>query len=122
MTWTEKFSLVVLTAVFSLIGGALAEHFLPAAVPILGAASISQNLSTHRLTVVDGDGATRGLIDVTGKGVVELTLLDGAGKLRAGLGVAKDGAPALGLYDESGKTRAEVSLSRGVPRVRLFDA
>jgi hypothetical protein len=121
MSWTEKFSLVIVTAVFSLVGGAAAEHFWPNAVPQLGAAAIPKNLTAHRFTLVDNDGTTRALLDVTSKGVAELRLLDDTGKLRAGLGVAHDGAPALGLYDSDGKTRAEVSLSRGVSRMRLFD-
>ena len=121
MSWTEKFSLIIVTAVFSLVGGAAAEHFWPNAVPQLGAASIPKNLTAHRFTLVDNDGTTRALLDVTSKGVAELRLLDDTGKLRAGLGVAHDGAPALGLYDSDGKTRAEVSLSRGVSRMRLFD-
>lgn len=121
MSWTEKFSLIVVTAVFSLVGGAAAEHFWPGAVPSLGAASIAKNLTAHQFTLVDNSGATRGMIDITPKGVAELRLLDDAGKLRAGLGVAHDGAPALGLYGSDGKTRAEVSLSRGVSRMRLFD-
>jgi len=121
MSWTEKFSLIVVTAVFSLVGGAAAEHFWPSAVPQLGAASIPKNLTAHRFTLVDNNGSTRAELDVTAKGVAELRLLDDTGKLRDGLGVAHDGAPALGLYDTDGKTRAEISLSRGVSRVRLFD-
>ena len=121
MSWTEKFSLVFITAIFSLVGGAAAEHFWPAAVPSLGAASISKSVAAHRFTLVDDNGATRAELDVTPKGVAELRMLDDAGKLRAGLGVAHDGAPALGLYDSEGKTRAEVSLSRGVSQMRLFD-
>ena len=121
MSWTEKFSFIVVTAVFSLVGGAAAEHFWPNAVPELGAASIAKNISAHHFTLVDDSGATRAELDVTPKGVAELRMLDDTGKLRAGLGVAHDGAPALGLYDADGHTRAEVSLSRGVSRVRLFD-
>ena len=121
MSWTEKFSLVIVTAIFSLLGGAAAEHFWPGAVPQLGAAQVPKNLTAHRFTLIDDDGTTRALIDVTSKGVAEFRLLDDTGKLRAGLGVAHDGAPALGLYDAGGKTRAEVSLSRGVSRMRLFD-
>jgi hypothetical protein len=121
MSWTERFSLIIVTAIFSLVGGAAAEHFWPGAVPELGAASIAKNVSAHRFTLIGDDGATRAELDVTAKGVAELRLLDDTGKLRAGLGVAHDGAPALGLYDSDGKTRAEVSLSRGVSRVRLFD-
>jgi hypothetical protein len=121
MSWTEKFSLIIVTAIFSLVGGAAAEHFWPNAVPDLGAASIAKNISAHQFTLIDSAGATRGMMDVTPKGVAELRLFDDTGKLRAGLGVAHDGAPALGLYDDDGKTRAEVSLSRGTSRVRLFD-
>jgi hypothetical protein len=121
MTWTEKMSLVVVTVMFSFLGGAAAEHFWPAAVATAGAAKVPQNITAHRFTVVDGNGVTRGVIDVTGKGVAQVALLDSDGKLRAGLGVAKDGAPALALYEADGHTRAEVSLSRGTSRVRLFD-
>ena len=91
MSWTEKFSLIVVTAVFSLVGGAAAEHFWPGAVPQLGAASVTKNVPARQFTLVDKDGATRALLDVTGKGVAELRLLDDTGKLRAGLGVAHDG-------------------------------
>lgn len=121
MSWTERFSLIFVTAVFSLVGGAFAEHFWPAAVPPLGAASIAKDITAHRFTLVDSAGTTRAMLDVTNRGVAELRLLDDTGKLRAGIGVAQEGAPALGLYDSSGKTRAEVSLSRGVARMRLFD-
>jgi hypothetical protein len=113
MSWTERFSLIIVTAVFSLVGGAAAEHFWPGAVPPLGAASIAKDITAHRFTLVDNDGTTRAML--------ELRLLDDTGKLRAGIGVAHEGAPALGLYDSDGKTRAEVSLSRGVARMRLFD-
>ena len=121
MSWRDKFFFIVVTAVFSLFGGAAAEHFWPSAVPPLGAASISKNISAHEFTLVDKDGTTRVMLDVTPKGVAELRMLDDAGKLRAGLGVSHDGVPALGLYDSDGHTRAEVSLSRGVSRMRLFD-
>jgi hypothetical protein len=121
MSWSEKFSLVIVTAIFSLVGGATAEHFWPAMVPEIGAAATPKNVTAQRFTLVDNGGTTRALLDVTSKGVAELRLLDDTGKLRAGLGVAHDGAPALGLYDSGGKTRAEVSLSRGIARMRLFD-
>ncbi len=121
MSWRDKLVFIVVTAIFSLVGGAAAEHFWPAAVPTLDAASISKNMTARQFTLVDKDGTTRALLDVTPKGVAELRMLDDAGKLRAGLGVAHDGVPALGLYDADGHTRAEVSLSRGVSRMRLFD-
>ena len=121
MSWTDKFLFIIVTATFSLAGGAAAEHFWPAMVPALDAAAIPKNVTAHRFTLVDNEGNARGLLDVTSKGVAELRLLDDTGKIRAGLGVAREGAPALGLYNSDGKTRAEVSLSRGVSRVRLFD-
>src|SRR5580700_6492757 len=121
MSWTDKFLFIIATAVFSLVGGAAAEHFWPGAVPSLDAAAIAKNITAHRFTLVDNDGNARGMLDVTSKGVAEIRLLDDTGKIRAGLGVAHEGAPALGLYDSDGKTRAEVSLSRGVARTRLFD-
>jgi len=64
MSWTEKFSLIIVTAIFSLVGGAAAEHFWPNAVPDLGAASIAKNISAHQFTLIDSAGATRGMIDV----------------------------------------------------------
>src|SRR5258706_14805899 len=99
MSSRDKLFFIVVTAVFSLVGGAAAEHFWPGVVPPLGAASISKNITAREFTLVDKDGTTRALLDVTPKGVAELRMLDDAGKLRAGLRVAHDGVPALCLYD-----------------------
>src|SRR5580704_6116403 len=115
MSWTEKFSLIIVTAIFSLVGGAAAEHFWPNAVPDLGAASIAKNISAHQFTLIDSAGATRGMMDVTPKGVAELRLFDDTGKLRAGPGSRMTAHPPSASMTTMVKTGSR-SASRGVFR------
>jgi hypothetical protein len=131
MSWTEKFSLVILTAIFSLVGGAAAEHFWPSAVPTLGAASIPNNLTAHRFTLVDTDGTSRALIDADGKtraevslsrGISRVRLFDAKGAPRMGMAVNDEGASNIALVDDDGRQRASMdTASNGDPTIRLSD-
>ena len=119
MNMKERIGLVTLTLVAALVGGALSGYFF-AARTVDAAAAAPKLVTAQKFMLVDRHGKTRGVFNVTPKGVAEIAVYDGTGTLRAGLGVGAEGAPALGLYGRDGKPSAEVGLTRGVARVVLF--
>lgn len=120
MNIRERFAFVGLTVVSAIVGGAISGHiFGPATVD---AAAHPHAVMAQKFVLIDAHGKTRGVFNVTDKGVAQLGVFDGAGTLRAGIGVGSAGAPALGIYGKDGKTRAEVGLAGGVAEVRLYDA
>jgi len=120
MNIKERLAFVSLTVVSAIIGGAISGHIFGTAT--VDAAAHPHAMIAQKFVLVDPHGRTRGVLDVTEKGVAQLGLFDGSGTLRAGLGVGVNGAPALGIYDKNGKTRAELGMAGGVSEVHLYDA
>ncbi len=120
MNIKERVAFVGLTVVSAIIGGAISGHIFGTAT--VDAAAHPHAMMAQKFVLVDSHGRTRGVLDVTQKGVAQLGLYDGTATLRAGLGVGVNGAPALGIYGRDSKPRAEVGLSGGVAEVRLYDA
>ncbi len=120
MNIKERVAFVALTVVSATVGGAISGHFLGGST--VDAAAHPHTMAAQKFILTDMHGKTRGVFDVTDKGVAEVAVYDGGGTLRAGLGVGVEGAPALGIYGKDGKPRAEVGLAGGVAQVLLFDA